>query len=333
MPPRQEGRHRPRQHRSSATARRRSGRQGERLWRQEERHSLRQQWQRSLEGPALVVSLLLALGCLALLFATLALLGKTLHSPSNVGTQGPRPPEPLSTGRSRSASTVPRPARPELLLEQRLASMGVDPGWFRTLLNSPGGGGPAAAGRWLVQLEQFSAQQRWELGEPTAPQWNALRDQLAANGIQPRGFGWLVDRLAQRRFPQLKLSGLTPDPQRALWIALAKQQLGALNRAGLNGLLTDAATPAQLRGALGAGSALLVSLEPVPPGSLLLLRGDADLRWLLLAEDRLLTQHPLGPDESISLDPQPDGEVEPMQLFLLNQGLASGRYHLSLQSP
>jgi len=260
-----------------------------------------------------------------------------------------RVPAPLASPGVQLPTTLsPLELNQRQQLLNRLLALQIDRAWFLKLVDAswlaehperagrlPGNAPADAALRnawsamaqeWLSRVEPLPMRMRMRLGRYGAADWRRSQALLRARGVSAA----LLEPLVAGSAPHLALhrvgAGAPPEPWRQLWYVAADQVLTTLQLEASPLRLDE---PQMLSGSVQAGGARLFPIQLPPAGQLVLeVSGSPLLQMALFAADGEV----LGAQGPLRLLNLAVPKRSPVQLLLLNQGLAPTWFTLSVRA-
>ena len=233
-------------------------------------------------------------------------------------------------------------------LLNRLRAMQVDRAWFLKLVDAsllaqfPERGGrlptdSAAdaplrkvwnelAEEWLARVEQLPLDIRRRLGSYSEGDWERRQQSLVSQGLSPSVLRQLVSGSAQALLPGRPGAEIPAEPFRQLWYAAAEQSLANVQ---IEVIAAQSLETRVLTAQVEAGGARLFPIR-LPAGYRLVLgvNGSPLMQMSVFAAGGELLD-PKGPLRVVSLGAQ---KSSPVQLLVINEGVAPGLITLSLRA-
>jgi serine/threonine-protein kinase len=233
-------------------------------------------------------------------------------------------------------------------LLNRLRALQIDRGWFLRLVDSalqaqvperrgrPLGEGledaplrrawNELAEEWLARVEQLPLALRQRLGSYSDADWSGRQRELVAQGLSPSVLRQLVSGSARNLLPAFAASELPPEPLRQLWYAAAQQTLETLR---IEPIDAPAQTTPVLSAEVPASGARLFAIRLPPDHGLALGVSGTPLLQMSLFDAAGSPLAPRGPLRVVTVASQ---KRSPLQLLVINEGVAPTRISLSLRA-
>ena len=233
-------------------------------------------------------------------------------------------------------------------LLNRLRALQIDRGWFLRLVDAalqaqvperrgrPLGEGledaplrrawNELAEEWLARVEQLPLALRQRLGSYSDADWSGRQRELVAQGLSPSVLRQLVSGSARNLLPAFAASDLPPEPYRQLWYAAAQQTLETLR---IEPIDAPAQTTQVLSAEVPASGARLFAIRLPPDHGLALGVSGTPLLQMSLFDADGSPLAPRGPLRVVTVASQ---KRSPLQLLVINEGVAPTRISLSLRA-
>ncbi|MFN9619263.1 MAG: protein kinase domain-containing protein [Synechococcaceae cyanobacterium] len=233
-------------------------------------------------------------------------------------------------------------------LLNRLRALQIDRGWFLRLVDAalqaqvperrgrPLGEGledaplrrawNELAEEWLARVEQLPLALRQRLGSYSDADWSGRQRELVAQGLSPSVLRQLVSGSARNLLPAFAASELPPEPFRQLWYAAAQQTLETLR---IEPIDAPTQTTQVLTAEVPASGARLFAIRLPPDHGLALGVSGTPLLQMSLFDADGGPLAPRGPLRVVTVASQ---KRSPLQLLVINEGVAPTRISLSLRA-